>query len=132
MLGQVYLPDDALRVFGDERRLLQVLSNLGSNAVKFTHPTGEVTLWARAEGANIVFGVTDNGIGIAEEDRKQIFTKFFRSREASKWKIPGTGLGLCIARRIVEAHGGTIECESQPEEGATFRVTLPAFAETSE
>jgi PAS domain S-box-containing protein len=126
------VPDEPLRVFGDERRLLQVLSNLGSNAVKFTPACGEVTLWGRAEGEKVVFGVTDTGIGISEEDQKQLFTKFFRSREATRREIPGSGLGLCITRRIVEGHGGTVEIESTPGQGTAARVTLSVFSESLE
>ena len=128
---QTEVPDVPLRVFGDEGRLLQVLSNLGSNAVKFTPAGGEITLWARLEGERVVFGVTDTGIGIAAGDQKKLFTKFFRAREAAQRKIPGTGLGLCITRRLVEAQGGNIAIESKPGRGTTVRVAFPAYSQNS-
>lgn len=108
----------------DRARLEQVLVNLIHNAVKFTPPGGEVTLFAEREGESIRFAVQDTGIGIPEDDLPRIFERFYqvdRSRTGS-----GTGLGLSIARHIVEAHGGRIWAESVEGEGSTFFFTIPA------
>jgi len=129
---QVEVPDEPIHVLGDEKRLLQVLTNLGSNAVKFTPVTGEVTLSARRDGDQVTIEVADTGIGVPEDERERLFTKFFRSREAKRREIPGTGLGLCIAKRIVEAHEGEIEIGSEEGKGTTARVTLPALPESQD
>jgi two-component system sensor histidine kinase VicK len=126
---QVEVPEEPIHVLGDEKRLLQVLTNLGSNAVKFTPVTGEVTLSAKQDGDRVTIKVADTGIGIPGDERERLFTKFFRSRETKRREIPGTGLGLCIAKRIVEAHEGKIQIESEEGKGTTARVTLPAMPE---
>jgi signal transduction histidine kinase len=125
----VEVPDEPIHVLGDEKRLLQVLTNLGTNAVKFTPVTGEVTLSAKRDGDRVVIEVADTGIGIPGDERGRLFTKFFRSRETRRREIPGTGLGLCIAKRIVEAHEGEIELASEEGKGTTARVTLHALTE---
>ena len=112
-------------VGGDATRLAQMLDNLISNAIKFTPSGGSVTVRAGKRGSNAVFEVADTGDGISELDRERLFEPFFRSREANARAVPGTGLGLTITKAIVEAHKGTIEVESVPGGGATFRVWLP-------
>ena len=124
---QVEVPKEVIHVLGDGKRLMQVLTNLGTNAVKFTPVTGEITLSATRDGARVTIEVADTGIGMSAEDREKLFTKFFRSKESKRREIPGTGLGLCIAKRIVEAHGGEIQIESEEGKGTTARVTLPAL-----
>ena len=74
-----------------------------------------------------MIGVSDTGYGISAEDTKRLFTKFFRTREATRRRIGGTGLGLAITREIVKAHGGRIEVESELDIGTTFRVFLPKW-----
>jgi signal transduction histidine kinase len=112
-------------VGGDATRLAQMLDNLISNAIKFTPSGGRVTVRAGRRGSDAVFEVIDTGDGIAESDRARLFDPFFRSREANARAVPGTGLGLTITKAIVDAHDGTIEVESVPGGGATFRVWLP-------
>lgn len=116
---------DALELHGDEHRLSQVAENLISNAIKFTPSGGKVSVRVKAEGSHGVLEVTDTGIGIDEADRARLFERMFRADEASRRGIQGTGLGLTIAKAIVDAHGGAISVASQPGKGSTFRVTLP-------
>jgi two-component system, sensor histidine kinase and response regulator len=109
----------------DIARIAQLLGNLISNAVKFTAPGGRVEVTVGAEGDQAVLAVADTGIGIPAADREEIFERFFRSAAATRQMIPGTGLGLTIARYIVAAHNGTITVESEEGRGSTFTVRLP-------
>jgi two-component system sensor histidine kinase KdpD len=111
------------RVRGDAGRLRQVVSNLIDNAVKHS-PAGEpVEVVATAENGRVLVDVSDRGPGVRPEDQRLIFEKFGRSSGAVG--KPGTGLGLYIARSIVDAHGGTLRVESAQGRGATFTVALP-------
>jgi two-component system, OmpR family, phosphate regulon sensor histidine kinase PhoR len=112
-------------VVADASRLSQVVDNLLSNAVKYTPPGGTVSLTLERGEYGAVFVVRDTGIGVGELDQHSLFTKFFRARNASEHAIPGIGLGLVITKAIIEAHGGTIEFESQEGVGTSVRVTLP-------
>ncbi len=115
--------EDLPKVQMDVQRMEQVLVNLIHNAVKFTHPGGEILLSAEAAPGEVRFAVQDSGIGIPAEDVPRIFERFYRvdkSRTGS-----GTGLGLSIARHIVEAHQGRIWAESIEGQGSTFIFTLP-------
>ena len=115
-------PMPAIR--GDRERLRQVLANLVENAVKYS-PSGEpVEVSATALNGDVVVKVRDRGPGIANEDQSLIFEKFGRARSGKV--LPGTGLGLFIARSIAEAHGGTLDVRSTPTEGATFTLVLPS------
>jgi two-component system, chemotaxis family, sensor kinase Cph1 len=111
----------SLRVRADRERVLRVLSNLLDNAIGFSPAHGEIVVGARKTGDRIELCVRDRGPGIAEEHRPRVFDRFWHARAHG-----GTGLGLYIARRIVEAHGGRIWVESELGEGSTFRFTLPA------
>jgi two-component system, OmpR family, phosphate regulon sensor histidine kinase PhoR len=114
---------DLPKVQMDVQRMEQVLVNLIHNAVKFTHPGGEILLSAQAASGEVRFAVQDTGIGIPAEDVSRIFERFYRvdkSRTGS-----GTGLGLSIAKHIVEAHKGRIWAESIEGQGSTFIFTLP-------
>jgi PAS domain S-box-containing protein len=112
-------------VVGDRDRLVQVFGNLVSNAIKYT-PAGEVGIQAWATYGAVEVVVHDTGIGMNEAEQHQLFTKFFRSRARAGPDPGGTGLGLVIAKGIVEAHGGTISVESAHGRGSRFRVVLPA------
>lgn len=116
------LPD--LRVRADPRRLLQVMFNLFSNALKATSQGGQVLVEANREGSHCTIYVVDDGIGIAKEDLERLFQPFEQlDQEASS---TGAGLGLFISRTIMEAHGGAIGAHSEGRgKGATFYVTLP-------
>jgi PAS domain S-box-containing protein len=106
----------------DRRRVLQVLSNLLGNAVKFTPNHGTITVSARRDADQVVFSVSDTGIGIAAEQLPHVFDRYWKSRDRAKG---GTGLGLAISRGIVEQHGGSLAVDSRPGAGSTFSFTLP-------
>jgi PAS domain S-box-containing protein len=110
----------------DREQLDRALLNLLTNAVKFTPAGGTVALQARREGADLVFTVSDTGVGIPEDEQDRLFTRFFRSSVATRMAIQGTGLGLVIVKQIVEEHGGTIAIVSTPDVGTTVTVTIPA------
>jgi signal transduction histidine kinase len=112
-------------VEGDRALLLRLLANLLDNARKYSEPAAPVTLLARAAGGSAELEVRDRGIGIDAADLPRIFTPFFRTDRSRARGTGGVGLGLALARRIVEAHGGTIAAESAPGEGTVVRVRLP-------
>jgi signal transduction histidine kinase len=124
-LGGEPLPVDA-----DRDRLAQVVGNLLSNAIKYSDEETTVHVSASADDGWAVVTVTDEGEGIAADDRDRIFEKFFRSERAAA-TVGGTGLGLAVAREIVVAHGGLIEVDSRPGAGSTFRVVIPSLAQTA-
>ncbi|HEX9181886.1 MAG TPA: PAS domain S-box protein [Burkholderiales bacterium] len=107
----------------DERLLRQILGNLLSNAVKYSPAGGLVGLAVRADGTNLDFQVSDEGIGLEEEDVPRLFETFFRASNTGN--IPGTGLGLAIVKRATELHGGTVAAQRRPGGGTCFRVTIP-------
>jgi signal transduction histidine kinase len=117
--------DSGLMINGDRDRVLQVLSNLVGNAIKFTPQGGHVNISVERAGDRIRFAVADTGPGIAAEHASRIFDRFWKEEKAGS---KGTGLGLFIARRIVEAHGGRIWMESPAGQGATFFFVLPSGA----
>ena len=109
----------------DATRIAQLLGNLISNAVKFTPNGGKIEVRVGTDGDKAVLEVADTGAGIAAADRERIFDRFFRSKMATQQMIPGTGLGLTIAKNIVTAHHGAITVDSDEGHGSTFRVWLP-------
>ncbi|HET7006106.1 MAG TPA: ATP-binding protein, partial [Candidatus Binatia bacterium] len=110
---------------GDERKIKQILLNLLSNAVKFTPEGGRITINARPINGAIEISVTDTGIGIAEEDQPKVFEEFRQVGGDYAHKVEGTGLGLTLAKKFVELHGGRIWVESELGKGSTFVFTLP-------
>jgi signal transduction histidine kinase len=111
-------------VAGDATRLKQVVLNLGDNAVKYTPAGGRVTIRLSATTGQGVLRVADTGIGIGEEHLPLLFDRLFRTESAGQ-RAEGTGLGLAIAKRILDAHGGTISVQSAPGTGSAFTVSLP-------
>ncbi len=109
-------------VMADRGRVLQVFSNLIGNALRFTPAGGSITLWAQREQGAVRFSVVDTGPGIPPEHLPHLFERFWQAKEGSR---EGAGLGLPIARGLVEAHGGHIEVSSTPGQGSTFSFTLP-------
>jgi PAS domain S-box-containing protein len=117
---------------GDRDRLGQVLDNLVSNAVKFTSERGSVTVRLTAQDSQALIEVEDSGVGIPAAEQARLFERFFRASTATERAIPGVGLGLTIAKAIVEAHGGELDFHSIEGEGTTFRVHLPLRRPPSE
>lgn len=122
---QVFLPEKVPLIMGDRDRLIQVMVNLISNAVKFCNPVnGMIEIRMVVEENYLKVDVKDNGIGIRPEDIKVIFEKF-RQIRGVKGRPSGTGLGLSITKHIVEYHGGSIWAESEPDKGTVFSFTIP-------
>jgi PAS domain S-box-containing protein len=115
-------PDATLVVLADGHRIMQVLSNLIGNAIKFTPEGGRVSLSARRDGDHVLVEVSDSGQGIDQQDLPNIFDRFWQARRVRRG---GVGLGLPIAKGIVDAHGGQIRVQSSPGVGTTFSFTLP-------
>jgi signal transduction histidine kinase len=113
---------------GDERKIRQVLLNLLSNAVKFTPDGGRIGVTAAPGDGVVEIAVADSGVGIAPEDQAAIFEEFRQAGSDTARKQEGTGLGLALARRFAELHGGTIRVQSEVGKGSMFTVTLPVKA----
>jgi Histidine kinase-, DNA gyrase B-, and HSP90-like ATPase/Response regulator receiver domain len=126
----VSLPPVLPVVLGDPGRVLQILTNLLSNAHKFIPMEGKIALSLQVGQEEVRIAVQDNGIGMTPEEQRHLFTKFYRARPFAK-EEEGTGMGLALTRALVEMHGGKIEVESAPGEGSTFRFTLPTASESS-
>ena len=132
ILIKVGLPESLPPFYGDRDRLIQVITNILSNSIKFTPQGGKIDITARHEQApkhQFVVTVTDTGIGIPSNDLELIFEKFRRSGDVLTNNIQGTGLGLAITRQIVEYHGGAVWAKSIQGEGSTFTFTLPLTKE---
>jgi len=112
-------------VAGDQTRLEQIATNLLSNAFRYTE-TGEVRLRVAREGSEAVLEVSDTGVGIAPDDLRHIFTRFWRSDRSRSRATGGAGIGLAIVRELVRAHDGRVDVDSTPGKGSRFRVILPA------
>jgi two-component system sensor histidine kinase KdpD len=117
------IPDDIPPVFLDYVEIDQVLSNLVENAAKYTPASTEIRISARRLNDDVEIEVADRGPGIREQDLPHLFDAFFRAARPDQPR--GTGLGLAVARGLVEAHGGTIRAENRPDGGSRFVVTLP-------
>ncbi len=114
-------------VYGDRARLTQVVENLLTNAIKYTPPTGTITLTLQAPSRQVELRVSDTGRGIPKRDQRHIFEKFYQVKAPIHAAVHGTGMGLTIVKEIVQLHGGTIRVVSTPGHGTTFIVRLPAF-----
>jgi signal transduction histidine kinase len=117
------LGQDLPEVWADRERLLQVLENLIGNALKFTQPGGRIIIGAEPSDGQVLFSVADTGAGIAPDHLAHLFDRFWRARSTER---QSAGLGLSIAKGIVEAHGGRIWVESTLGRGSTFSFTIPA------
>lgn len=117
--------DESLQVLADPHKLMYVFENLFLNAVKYTPQGGAVSATVEKTNNVILVSVVDNGIGIPEADKPYIFQKFYRASNARVVESEGTGLGLFIAKQIVEKNGGTISFESTENKGSTFLLSFP-------
>ena len=124
---EVQVPDGLPPVAADPDRLERILFNLISNALKYSPPDSQVTVGAARRDAEVVTWVTDQGPGIPCEEQARLFQRYART-EAGRQRGESVGLGLYIARQLVEAHGGRIWVESEPGRGSTFSFTLPIAA----
>jgi two-component system phosphate regulon sensor histidine kinase PhoR len=120
--------DETSSVFGDRRRLGQVVRNLLDNAIKFSASGERITLTAFREPGWGGFSVADRGPGVARTERDKIFQRFYQVDRSRSKARPGSGLGLAIVKHIVQLHGGSVGVEGEPGLGATFVVRLPAIA----
>ncbi|MCD4687663.1 MAG: GAF domain-containing protein, partial [Anaerolineae bacterium] len=135
---ELQVPDDIPLVHGDQNRLIQVMTNLISNATKYTPPGGTVTIFAEPsanlwdpQGRSRVLHiyVRDTGIGMSEDDLSKLFTPYFRSDNPKTREQVGTGLGLAITRGLIDLHGGRLWVESEFDVGTTFHLTIPLAQE---
>jgi len=117
------LPDIA----GDRRRLTEVLQNLLDNAIQYTPAGGQIMVSAERHDGDVVFTVSDTGIGIPQADQPRIFERFYRVDVARSREVGGTGLGLSIAKHLMEAHGGRLWVESEVGQGSQFHFSVPIF-----
>ncbi|NDJ87509.1 MAG: GAF domain-containing protein, partial [Chloroflexi bacterium] len=129
MQVELQTPQILPKVYADSARLSRVLSNLLSNAIKYTPEEGQIYVIADANGEQLSIAVRDNGIGIPAESIPTLFDKFTRIRDEKAEGIEGTGLGLFIVKKLVEAHQGEISVESTYGEGSVFTLTLPLAEE---
>jgi two-component system, OmpR family, phosphate regulon sensor histidine kinase PhoR len=120
-------PNDLPAIAGDRRRLAEVLQNLLDNAIQYTLPGGRIVVRAELRDLDVIFTVSDTGIGIPKVDQSRIFERFYRVDAARSREAGGTGLGLAIAKHLVEVHGGRIWVDSEIGQGSHFHFSVPIF-----
>ena len=119
------MPPETLEVQADEQRITWVLAQLVDNAVKFNKPGGEVAIGVRLENSLVNLRVTDTGIGIKQEQIKELFEPFHQLDGSATRHYGGTGIGLALTQQILTAHGSTLRVHSVPDKGSTFEFSLP-------
>ncbi|HMO36994.1 MAG TPA: ATP-binding protein, partial [Gemmatales bacterium] len=117
---------EPVSALADDLALDQILDNLVDNAIKYTPPSGHITLKTCRDNGMARVDIIDTGFGIAEKDLPRIFERFYRADRARDRQDPGTGLGLSIVKHLVQAHGGKIDVQSNLGQGSRFSVLLPA------
>ncbi len=123
------LPPGDVKVLADRRRLGQAISNLLSNASKYSEPETSISVRVSVRGRVLYIAIADQGIGISPEDQSRLFTPFFRTDNPAALSVPGTGLGLFLVKSLVELHEGEICVESEPGAGTTVRMEIPCVLE---
>jgi PAS domain S-box-containing protein len=121
----IKIPVDLSLVFGDERRIMQIVLNLLSNAIKFTPPNGTICVYAELSVGELLLKVSDTGIGIAAEDLPKVLERFGQVDGTLSRKHKGTGLGLPLVKELIELHGGWINIESEVDVGTVVTVAFP-------
>ncbi len=121
----IKMPDDLPHVLGDERRIKQIILNLMSNAIKFSHDSGTVTVTARSTSGGLSVEVCDHGIGIAENELPNVFERFRQVENRYARSYDGAGLGLPLVRQLIELHGGTVAIKSALNDGTTATIVFP-------
>lgn len=127
----LHIADVLPPVLGDAQQLTQVFTNLVDNAIKFTQPGGRVDIEALAYEGTLYVIVRDTGIGIAPEDLPHVFERFYRGKQRMPGEVGGSGLGLALVKVVVESHGGEVYLESEPGQGTSVTVVLPACVRPS-
>jgi len=130
-LKLTFVTDDAAEltpVFADPGAILSAVTNLLDNAVKYTPERGHVNVRVFRDGVHMAVAIQDDGIGMTAEEKSKAFEEFYRASNRHTLNLPGTGLGLSLAKRLVDMHHGRIEVESAPDVGSTFTVYLPGLA----
>ncbi len=122
------LPRNMSSIQVDKELLRIAINNLLTNAIKYNRPGGSVNLWAEETEHAVLIHVSDSGVGVSKEDQLRIFDKFYRSSAAAIEQKQGHGLGLALAKEIVELHHGSISLQSTPGEGSEFTITLKKTA----
>ena len=120
-----FLPTDLPLVWADPAKFNQILLNLLTNGIKYTHDNGSVSVEARTTGDMVEIWVNDTGIGMAREDQERVFQRFTQIDSSATRTQGGTGLGLAIVKELVELHGGTIRVQSKLGKGSSFVFTMP-------
>jgi signal transduction histidine kinase len=126
------LPSDFPLIDADPRRLKQVMRNILDNAIKYSPEGGLVMIRGEVRTQDVVLSISDQGVGISPEDLIPLFDKYFRVKSPTGYHVPGTGLGLPVARAIVEAHRGRIWAESKVGEGTAISFSLPRRGPSTE
>jgi len=129
---EVNIPAHLPLIKGEKLSIERVFTNLIRNAIAYNHEEGRISVKAKGEGDYVVIEVSDTGIGIPQKDIPFIFDEFFRVKNKKTKHITGSGLGLSIVKKIVEAHRGSMEVRSEDGKGSTFTVFLPKFTGTNE
>ena len=124
---QLQLPSEDSKhlIRGDQNELMRLFTNLFSNAIKYNKENGSITVKVEDRDFSVAVIISDSGIGLRPEEKNKLFREFFRAKNEFTKNIHGTGLGLSIVKRIVEAYGGKIECESTYGTGTTFTILFP-------
>ena len=117
------LVPNLLSVSVDVERMRQVIINLVHNAIKFTNPGGKIVVSTQVQDSLVILDISDNGVGIAKNDLPHVFERFYKVDRARSGG--GTGMGLAIAKHVIEAHGGNIWVQSEEGKGSTFSLSLP-------